>query len=79
MVNFQTGNPNLGKFWRVGNVDICFHHSEYFTDIWDSLIPLSAFYVYLIFFSVLVSRTKKNLATLDGMGTNVGRLSEAIR
>jgi hypothetical protein len=37
---------------------------EYFTDIWDILGTFSTFCVHLVHFSVLVSCTKKNLASL---------------
>jgi hypothetical protein len=49
----------LGKFWRSLHWTMLI----YFMDIWDILWP---FGVHLIptFCSVLVSRTKKNLATL---------------
>jgi hypothetical protein len=40
------------------NADIFYGHLEYLTDIWDILWPFGTF------FPVLVSRTKKNLATL---------------
>jgi hypothetical protein len=40
-------------------------HLEYFTEIWDILLPFGTLCVHLVhFFTVLVSWTKKNLATL---------------
>jgi hypothetical protein len=54
MVYFQTKNPNLGESWRA----LDWKMLVYFTAIWDILRPFGAF------FPVLVSCTKKNLATL---------------
>jgi hypothetical protein len=49
---------------------IFYHHLNYFTDIWDILSPFELFYGHLGYFMtiwyifpVLVSCTKKNLAT----------------
>jgi hypothetical protein len=69
MVYSQTKNPNLGKFWRAldgENVDVFYSHLEYFTHIRDILWIFDTFCVHLVntFFPVLVSCTKKNLATL---------------
>jgi hypothetical protein len=53
MVCFQTKNTNLGKFWRALD--------------WNILWRLGKFYDFLVIwyiFPVLVSCTKKNLATL---------------
>jgi hypothetical protein len=47
------------------NVDMLYGHLEYFTDIGDILLPFGTFCVHLVRFPpVLVSCTKKNLATL---------------
>jgi hypothetical protein len=65
MVYFQTKNPNLGQFWRalprLENVEI-------FMAIWNislsfgyMLWPFGTFCVHLV---LLVTRSKKNLATL---------------
>jgi hypothetical protein len=73
MVSFQ--NPNLGKFWRalgrLENFYPFFRHLEYFTDIWNILQTFGIFMTiwYILcsfgtFLPVLVSCTKKNLATL---------------
>jgi hypothetical protein len=68
MVYFQTKNPSLGKilsalewkmliyFMAIRNIS---RHSGYFMTIWYILCLLALF-------PVLVSRTKKNLATLSG-------------
>jgi uncharacterized membrane protein (DUF485 family) len=54
MVCFQTKNPNLSKFWKalpiLEKMDIFYGHLVHFVLIW---------YI----FPVLVSWTKKNLAT----------------
>jgi hypothetical protein len=69
MVSFRTKNPNLGKILRAldGKMLIYFRaFGKIFMGIWDILLP---FYFYFIlcsfgtFFLVLVSCTKKNLAT----------------
>jgi hypothetical protein len=52
---FETKNPNLGKFWRVG---IFYGKLVYFTAIWYIL------WLFSIFSPVVVCCTKKNLATL---------------
>jgi hypothetical protein len=69
MVCFQTKNSNLGKFWRalcrLENGDTCLA-------IWTILLTFGIVYDHLvhfvfigyIIFPVLVSCTKKNLATL---------------
>jgi hypothetical protein len=46
------------------NVEIFYGHLEYFVDIWEILWTFGTFCVDSVFFSVLVSRTNKNLATL---------------
>jgi hypothetical protein len=70
MVYFQTKNPNLGKFlsaldWKV---------SIYFMAIWNIIQTFGKIYDHLAhfvfiwyIFPVLVSFTKKNLATLKPM------------
>jgi hypothetical protein len=61
MVYFQTQNPNLRKFGRGLSLEIVYilyGHLHYVTDIWDIKRPFGTF------FPVLVSRTKRNLATL---------------
>jgi hypothetical protein len=68
MVYFQTKNPNLGKFWRVLDwkkfisflwpFGTFYGYLGYFTTIWYIL------YSFVTFGPVLVSCTKKNLATL---------------
>jgi hypothetical protein len=55
VVYFQTKNPNLSKFWRALDWKMlvcCYVHLVHFVLIWCS------------FFPVLVTCTKKNLATL---------------
>jgi hypothetical protein len=53
MAYFQTKNPNLGNFWVTYN-----------GSCWHILRPLRIFCGYMVYFSqVLVSCTKKNLAT----------------
>jgi hypothetical protein len=49
---------------RLENVDIFYGHMEYFTDIWDILWLCVHFVFIWYIFPVLVSCTKKNLATL---------------
>jgi hypothetical protein len=72
MVYFQTKNPNLGKFWRALNWTmviyfmaiwngIFFYHLVHFVFIW---YILGSFVFIWYHFPVLVSCTKKNLATL---------------
>jgi hypothetical protein len=67
MVYFQTKNPNLGKFWRALDWKMLI----YFMAIWNILWRFGIFYDHLVHFIfiwyillVLVSCTKKNLATL---------------
>jgi hypothetical protein len=64
----STKNPNLGKFWRVLDWKMLI----YFMAIRNSLRTFGKFYDHLVNFVliwytdlVLVSRTNKNLATLD--------------
>jgi hypothetical protein len=67
MVCFQTKNPTLGKLWRALDwklyillpVRKFYGDLGYFMTIWYIL------YSFGTFFPVLVSYTKKNLATLD--------------
>jgi hypothetical protein len=68
MVCCQTKNPNMGKFWRV----LDWKMFIYFMAIWNILWRFGIFYVRLVhfvliwyIFPVLVSCTKKNLATLS--------------
>jgi hypothetical protein len=71
MVYFQTQNPNWGKFWRALDLEMLI----YFTAICNILRTHGIFFDHLIYFvfiryifPVLVSCTKKNLATLiNGM------------
>jgi hypothetical protein len=67
MVSFQTKNPKLGKFWRA----LAWKMLIYFMAIWNMLQKFGSFYdhfVHFVFiwyiFPVLISCTKKNLATL---------------
>jgi hypothetical protein len=67
MVCFQAKNPNLGKFLRA----LDWKMLKYFMAIWNILRKLGYFVTigYMLcsfgaFFPVLVSYTKKNLATL---------------
>jgi hypothetical protein len=57
---FNTKNPDLGKFWRYLQWKLSVH----FTAIWSILPPFGLFCGYLVFFPILVSCTKKNLAAL---------------
>jgi hypothetical protein len=68
MVRFQTKNLNFGKIFRVSDwrmfkyilrpFELFYEHLGYFMTIWHIVCSFGTF------FSVLVSRTKKNLATL---------------
>jgi hypothetical protein len=62
MVYFQTKNPNLGKVLRVSDWKM------YFMYIWNILLKFTDHLVHLVLiwyiFPILISRTKKNLATL---------------
>jgi hypothetical protein len=77
MVSFQTKNPNLGQFWRALDGEMLI----YFMAIWNILRTFGISYddlVYIFisvgtFFSVLISCSKKNLATL--VGTRVRAMS----
>jgi hypothetical protein len=67
MVCFQTKNLNLGKFWWT----LEWKMLKCFMAIWNILRTLGIFYDHLVhfmliwyIFTVLVSCTKKNLATL---------------
>jgi hypothetical protein len=64
---FQTKNPNLGKFWKALQWEMLVYviatwsiygHLVYFVALWYIL------WLFGTFFPVLVSCTKKNLATL---------------
>jgi hypothetical protein len=62
----QFGKNSQGL--RLENIDIFYGHLEYFMDIWDMLLPFGTVCLcsFCTFFPVLVSCTKKNLATLLG-------------
>jgi hypothetical protein len=67
MVSFRTKNPSLGKFRRAQDWKMLI----YVTASWNILQTFGIFYDHLVhlcsfgtFFPVLVSCTKKNLATL---------------
>jgi hypothetical protein len=67
MVSFQTKNPNFGKFSRA----LDWKMLTYFMAMWNFLRTFGKFYDHLVhfeliwyIFSVLVSRTNNNLATL---------------
>jgi hypothetical protein len=60
MAYFQTKNPSLGNFWRA----LQWKMFVSFTAIWSILQPFGIFYGYLVYFSLLVCCTTKNLATL---------------
>jgi hypothetical protein len=67
VVSFQTKNLNMGKFWRT----LEWKMLKCFMAIWNILRTLGIFYDHLVhfmliwyIFTVLVSCTKKNLATL---------------
>jgi hypothetical protein len=63
---FQTKNPDLGKFWKVleWKVLVFYGYLAYFTAKWYMLWPCGKICGYLVFYSVLVCCTEKNLATL---------------
>jgi hypothetical protein len=67
IVYFQTKNSKFDKLWRalcgLDNVYIFYGHLEYFTVIWTIFWPFGTFCVNLVHFAVLLSCTKKNLAT----------------
>jgi hypothetical protein len=67
MVSFQTKNPNLGKVWRALDGKMLI----YFMALWNILQTFGIFSDHLVhfmliwyIFPVLISCTKKNLATL---------------
>jgi hypothetical protein len=74
MVSFQTKNPNLGKFWRANFAYVYIFCKDwklliYFMTIRNILRTYFMTIWYILFsfwciFPVLVSYTKKNLATL---------------
>jgi hypothetical protein len=70
MVYFQTKNPKLCKFWGALGGKLLI----YFKAIWNILLTFGTLYDHLahfgIFFPVLVSRTKKSLATLPRVSSN---------
>jgi hypothetical protein len=66
---FEPKTPYLVKFWRALDrkmfTYLFYDLLKYFTDILRAILwPLGNFCVHLVHFSVLVSCTKKNLATL---------------
>jgi hypothetical protein len=64
---------------RWEKVAIFFGHLQYFTDEWDILWPFATFCVHLVCtcFPVLVSWTKKNLATLVSIKSTNSYCSKA--
>jgi hypothetical protein len=65
---FSNPKSQFGKILeglRLENVDIFYGHLKHFTDIWDILWPFGTFVFIRYIFPVLVSCTKKNLATLE--------------
>jgi hypothetical protein len=70
MVYFQTKNPNLGKFLRT----VDWKMLMYCMAIWNILETFGTYYdhlvhfVFIFYILVLVSCTKKNLATLLNIG-----------
>jgi hypothetical protein len=70
MVCFQTKNPNLGKFWRalhtlkIGYIGILCPFGQFYADLGYFMTIWYILYSFCTFFPVLVSCTKKNLATL---------------
>jgi hypothetical protein len=64
MAYFQTKNSNLGKFWWVFQWKGLVYFMALFSAVWFILWSFGTFYGYLVYFSVLVCCTKKNLATL---------------
>jgi hypothetical protein len=77
MVSFQTKIPNLGKFWRALDLKLLIQ----FMAIWNILQTIGIFYDHLVHFvliwyisPVLVSCTKKNLATLLGISEQKSRI-----
>jgi hypothetical protein len=67
MVSFRTKNPKLGKFWRAFDWKMLMYYRAF----WNILWKIRIFYHHLVllcsfgtFFRVLISCTKKNLATL---------------
>jgi hypothetical protein len=81
MVSFQTKNPNLSEYWRLENVDmyilwtfgIFYGHLANFMTLWNMLCSSDAF------FPLLVSCTKKILATLNEISLWWRRTAESIR
>jgi hypothetical protein len=81
MVYFQTKNSNLGKFCRALNWKMLI----YFMVIWNILRAFGMVNYCLVhfmfiwyIFPVLVSCTKKNLASLVGTGSESFYLSHAV-
>jgi hypothetical protein len=65
MVRFQTKNPNLGKFWRVldvENVAIFYGYWEYFTNICDILWQFGTFCDHLVDFFIVHQEKSGNPA-----------------
>jgi hypothetical protein len=61
MVYFQTKNPDVGKFWSVLQwkmLGIFWPFGLFY------ILPFRIFIAHLVYFSLLVFCTKKNLATL---------------
>jgi hypothetical protein len=79
MVCLVTKNPNSGKFWSALDGKIFL----YFVAIWNTLRTFGIFhdhlvnFVFIWDFFVLVSWTKKNLATLQ-RGTSVALTTRLI-
>jgi hypothetical protein len=52
MADFQTQNPNLGKFWRALDWKMLIY-LEYFTILWNILLSFGIFYYPLEYFTIL--------------------------
>jgi hypothetical protein len=69
MVCFQTKNRNLGKFWKSLDRKMLIYFMAYWNIFRTFGIIMTIWYILCSFgtlFPVLVSCTKKNLATLIG-------------
>jgi hypothetical protein len=68
---FSNQKSQFGKILvglRLENVDIVCGHLEYFTDVWDFYDHLLHFvFIWYMVYPVLVSYTKKNLASLRSL------------
>jgi hypothetical protein len=70
LVCFQTQNPNLGKFWRALDWKMFIyctygHYGIFYGDLGNFMTIWYLHFLYILYiFPVLVSCTKKNLATL---------------